>query len=122
MRWTPDQYAAYLAKAGTPKDSKDTPDPGPESVLQGKILKWAKDHGYPCLSFRQSKKAQGFIVPGWPDITLVLPSRVIFLELKNKTGRLSEEQEQFKIMFLHLKAGWFEVRSFKRFLEIVKGG
>ena len=43
-----------------------------ESVLQGKITQWAKVHGYPCLSFRQSKKAQGFLLPGYPDITLMI--------------------------------------------------
>jgi len=46
---------------------EDTPDPGPESVLQSKIMKYCKDNGFPCLCFRPSKKAKGFLVPGWPD-------------------------------------------------------
>jgi len=68
MRWTKEQLQEYMMSLQlnmNPKD--DTPDPGPESKLQAKIAKWAKDHGYPCQCFRQSKKAKGFLVPGWPD-------------------------------------------------------
>ena len=42
------------------------------------------------------------------------------MELKDKTGRLSDEQTQLKLMFLYLKAEWYEVKSFKRFLEITQ--
>lgn len=52
--------------AGTLKPGPPTSDE-PESVLQGKIVRWAKDHGYPCQCFRQSRKARGFLVPGWFD-------------------------------------------------------
>ena len=45
----------------------DVADDGEESILQGKIIDWADRHGYPVLCFRQSKKAKGFLVPGWPD-------------------------------------------------------
>jgi len=123
VRWTPEQLVEYLNKRVAHKtEETHEPDIGPESVLQGKIEIWANDHGYPILSFRQSKKAKGFLPPGWPDITLVLKSRVLFLELKSKTGRLSEDQEKLKIMFLYLKANWHEVRSYKHFIEIVQEG
>ena len=69
------EYQALLAKMArhkkthyaVPVDTWDEPDPGPESVLQGKIMKYCKESGFPCLCFRQSKKAKGFLVPGWPD-------------------------------------------------------
>lgn len=48
-------------------DSPETPDEGPESLLAGKIMKYCKDHGFPCQCFRQSKKAKGFLVPGLTD-------------------------------------------------------
>ena len=48
-------------------DADETPDPGPESVLAGKIVKYCKDHGYPCQCFRKSKKAKGFLVKGLTD-------------------------------------------------------
>ena len=70
--WTQEQYQEYLARIGAKKkafleNGKDTPDVGPELKLAGKIMKWAKEHGYPCQCFRQSRKAKSFLVPGWPD-------------------------------------------------------
>jgi hypothetical protein len=94
-------------------------DPGPESDLQGKIQQWARSHGHPCLSFRMAKNAKGFLPPGWPDITLILPQRVLFIELKSKRGRLTPEQKNTKIKFLNHGHEIYEVRSFKRFLEII---
>jgi hypothetical protein len=42
-------------------------DEGKESVLAGKMMKWCKEHGFPCQCNRMSIKARGFVVPGWPD-------------------------------------------------------
>jgi hypothetical protein len=105
----------------------EVPDDGPESKLAGKISKWAREHGYPILNFRQSKKAAGFIPPGWPDVTCVLPGRVVFIELKSASGRLRREQHVLAIQFSHLGNAIHCVKSFRRFLEIVneikeKGG
>ena len=130
MRMTQEQFDAYQVKAkawrrGDP--ALDLPDlqvadEGRERELAGKIQRWADAHGYPCQCFRQTAKARGFLVPGWPDVTLIVQGRVIFMELKAKNGRLSNEQKQVKLKFLHLHAEWYEVRSFKRFLEIVVQG
>lgn len=67
--WTEQEYYEYMARRERLTISKreEEPDPGPESDLQGKIMKWATDNGYPCLCFKQSKQARGFLVPGWPD-------------------------------------------------------
>ena len=99
----------------------DVADEGPESILQGKIQKWAKEHGYPCLSLHKSRKAKGFIVPGWPDITLILPeNRTVFIELKSAEGYLKKKQKNLAMQFYWLGHEIHKVKSFKRFLEIVK--
>jgi hypothetical protein len=67
LRWTPQQAADYLHKFHGVTAKEGEADPGPESDLQGKIMKWAKGHGYPCQCFRQTVKAKGFLIPGWPD-------------------------------------------------------
>jgi len=52
-RWTPERAQEvldeYNRKMGlAPEVTEDIPDDGPEARLAGKIMKWAKDHGYPC--------------------------------------------------------------------------
>ena len=61
MRWTDSELIEFgyerdpdnpdrlrkVAKCGHIEDDHDA-DSGPESKLQGKIMKWCKDHGFPC--------------------------------------------------------------------------
>lgn len=121
MRWTEDQLQDHLAQFETHKtqDNHDADD-GPEKILQRKIVKWAENHGYPCLSFSQSKKAKGFLRPGWPDITLIMKRRAIFIELKAAKGYLREEQKRTIIQIKALGHEAYVIKSFKKFLEIVK--
>ena len=123
MRWDKEKYEAYMVKFN--KDLLPYPeeeaDPGPESKLQGKIVKWANDKGYPIISFRQSKNARGFIKKGLPDITLALPAkRTVWIELKSDKGILKEEQKQTALKLMALGHEWYQVRSYKRFLDIVE--
>lgn len=122
-RWTEAEYQDWKDKREVKLyrniGEVDTPDYGPESKLAGKISKWAKTNGYPILNFRQSKKAAGFIPVGFPDVTLVLPNRVVFMELKSASGRLRKEQQEVAIQFAHLGNAIHVVKSFRRFLEIV---
>jgi hypothetical protein len=95
-------------------------DEGLESTLQKKIVQWARDWGHPCLSFRQSKKLKGQVPEGWPDITMLLNNKVLFLELKSSKGRLSESQKMMRLQFLNHKFIIHEVRSYRHFLELVE--
>ena len=70
MRWTNEQYEEWQATQNARESTfkaEDIPDIGKEEVLQGKILKWAKERGFPCQCFRKSRKAIAFLVPGLPD-------------------------------------------------------
>jgi len=120
-RWTEAEYTDWQGRRYSQMVDvgEDTPDEGKESILAGKISKWARERGYPILNFRQSKKAAGFIPIGWPDVCLVLPNRVLFFELKSASGRLRKEQHEVAIQFAHLGNAIHVIRSYKRFLEIV---
>ena len=126
-RWSEDEYSEYMAKRERVMPrlkyhdlaGADEPDEGPESKLQGKIVRWAKEWGKPCLSFPRTRKVQSFLPEGWPDVCLILKDRVLFLELKAKRGRMSEEQKQMRLQFMALGHEIHELRSYKRFLEIV---
>jgi len=51
----------------TEKGVEDTPDPGPEEILAGKIMKFCKENGFPHQCFRKSQKAKAFLNPGLTD-------------------------------------------------------
>ena len=112
MRWNQKQVDDYLNK------DKDEP----ESTLQKKITQWCRERGYPCLSFRQSPKVKGVITPGWPDLTLCLEGgRTLFIELKRKKGGyLSEKQKAMSLMLNYLQHEWYQVKTWKRFMEIIE--
>ena len=113
MRWSEKQIDDYLNRG---KEDE------PESTLQKKITQWCRDRSYPCLSFRQSKKAQGFLTPGWPDLTITLEgSRTLFIELKRKKGGyLSDKQKGMALMLKMLGHEWYQVKTWKRFMEIIE--
>ena len=92
------------------------PDPGSESDLQDKIEKWCEDHGYPFFHDRSRKCNE----PGLPDLVIALPGAVtLWVELKSKRGRLSEDQKRWRLMLLQLGHQWHEVRSYRQFIKIV---
>jgi hypothetical protein len=123
MRWTPEQANSYLSRFRACAECEhEQADPGPESRLQEKIETWCQEWGRPYLSLRQSKRAKGFIRQTWVDVTIGLPGgRTLYLELKSKSGRMSEEQEQLRLQLLALGHEVHEVRSYKRFLQVVEG-
>ena len=130
--WSEEQLDAYLTRLrGAPPGASsllrpaecETPDEGPESRLQAKIVAWCKEWNRPCVSFRKSTHAKGFLFPGIPDCIIAMPNgRTLWLELKVKGGRLSEEQKHFALSLMALGHQWHEIRSYRRFLEVVNGG
>jgi len=122
MRWSQTQLDEYRGKLRlwSPGELDQEADPGPESSLQRKIEAWCKEWGRPILSFHQSKAAKRLLPPGWPDLTIIMPNRVIFIELKSAKGRLSPEQKQLRMQFMALGHDIYEIRSFKRFKEVIE--
>ena len=124
MSWSDELVKDYMAEYHKKMGSfgvgselvDDEPDPGPEKVLQNKILKWCKQRGYPVFHDNSRRKN----IAGWPDLTIVMEdSKVLFVELKSAGGKLRKEQQHLKQVFHWLKHEIHVVKSFKRFLEIV---
>ena len=121
MRWTREQFEEYIVKRSKwSMDALDPtkPDPGKEARLQKKCEKWLKSHGYPYFHDRSRKRNKA----GLPDLICFLPEgRTVIIELKAKGGRLSKEQQHTIRMLKYLKHEVYEVRSYKRFLQIMEG-
>jgi len=108
---------SYLEVEGTEfiATSPHTPDEGPESKLQAKIMAWAKQKGYPIFHDRSRRKNER----GWPDVFLYLPDgRHILIELKSAKGQLRPEQVKLRQQLEFLGHEYYKVRSYKQFLQI----
>ena len=124
MRWTKAQMDNYLQlrramdAEARPDDDPEVPDVGPESKLQAKCLTYCKDRGY--LVYHDWSRKRN--TAGWPDMFCFLPkSRLILVELKAAGGKLRAEQQALKRQLMYLGFKVYVVKSYKRFVEILKG-
>jgi hypothetical protein len=62
-----------------------------EAELQQIIIDQAELVGWRVFHDNDSRRN----VPGFPDLVLVRPPRVVFMELKSATGRLRPEQHEW---------------------------
>ena len=61
-----------------------------EDLLQ-QVREIAKFSGFSTYHTRDSRRSD----PGWPDLVLVRPPRIIFAELKSERGRLTPAQQEW---------------------------
>ena len=62
-----------------------------ERDFQSHVVTYARLKGWLCYHTHDSRRSE----PGFPDLVLVKGTRVIFAELKSKTGKTTKEQEQW---------------------------
>ena len=133
LRWTTEQLEEYQARRASQgcranptgyvplreivRQDDHKVDRGKESDLQAKIERYCRDHGF--YFFHDRSREQN--AKGFPDLVIAMPAgRVLWLELKSAKGRLRPEQKQVRLMLLALGQEWYEVRSYRQFVEIVQ--
>ena len=74
-----------------------------ETELKEAVIDLAHTFGWKCVHFRPAQTKHGWRTAvqgdgkGWPDLTLVHPDAwIIFAELKDKRGKLTKEQQEWK--------------------------
>lgn len=60
----------------------------PETRIEQAFVRWCHQRGIPCLKL----KAEG--IRGFPDRTVFLKKRIVFIEFKTPNGVLSEHQKR----------------------------
>ena len=120
MRWTPDQVAAYEARfSNKPKQAKPEGPTVPEKEIHRLILLECNRRGF--LALHGSMAHRTHRTAGEPDLTILMPGgRVLFVEAKTRSGRISEEQEAFARRAELLGHTVHIVRSFEEFIQLIK--
>lgn len=73
--------------------------PQTESEWQRFVTDYAESLGWDWMHIGRTGKytangAKGTLGEGWPDLVLVKGSRIMFVELKAQTGKLTEKQKK----------------------------
>jgi len=92
----------------------------PERLLQIEVVNWFREMhpdwvvfsvpNEACYDRKEHFKPMG-LLSGCPDMTVISPDGVVFLELKSQTGRCSTEQKAVHAKLLALGAEIHVVRS-----------
>lgn len=92
-----------------------------EARLQYDVVMWAQENGYFCFHCPNGEKrdmrtankllAMG-VKPGVPDLIFILPAgKILWVELKLKTGTLSAPQKKFREVLLKNKHHYLLVQA-----------
>lgn len=102
-----------------------------EEIIQSKCVMWY-DQDYPhdrgCLfhvdnnswnSIIGSKKKALGVRAGVSDLILILEYKVVFIEIKTRTGEQSDEQKRFQNLVLLRGHEYYIVRSLEEFQTLI---
>ena len=59
------------------------------------------------------------MLKGWPDLEIVLPDIVLYVELKTPTGVQSQAQKDVQAKLESLNKKYYIVRTFQQFKELI---
>ena len=99
MHWSDAEYAVYLQQRArmTWRDTQGVrvpPEDSTEAALRARILRVATPHGWLHYHTWDSRKSD----EGFPDDVFVRPGRLIFAELKSRTGKPTAAQARWLSM------------------------
>lgn len=103
----------------------------PENKIQQEIVQWFRANYYKkgVIFSVPNERAGGYLamkdllltglLSGVSDLIVVLPNKVLFVEVKNKIGRQSDKQKNFQLGVTKLNHEYHLVRNLKEFINIL---
>jgi hypothetical protein len=101
--WTEDEYQRYLSKfvrRAVDGESPSTPAQETERAFQSDVVRLARLYGYLCYHTFDSRRS-GI---GFPDLAMTDGKRILYVELKSATGKVSAPQKLWLSMLAHAGA------------------
>lgn len=120
MRLTREQVLAHQAKHGPRVQPSKGSAVERESKLRQQILDYCAAQWPTWLVISARTDTQSTIAVGAHDCTIFAPQKIFCLELKNRTGKLSQEQTVWAFQMGRLGHEVYVIRSMEEFLTIVK--
>ena len=74
-----------------------------EKALQAAIAKFARERGWLVYHTYDSRRS----APGFPDLVMVRREQLVFAELKNDKGRLTQDQENWRAALIRADQAYF---------------
>jgi len=103
MHWTEAQYHLYLARQSLARQqhprapAPPAPDDLPEAKLLRQVRALAQRQGFAVYHTLDSRGSD----EGFPDLVMTNGRRVIFAELKSRTGKLTAQQAVWLALLKH---------------------
>lgn len=95
-----------------------------EDTIQKEIVSWAKHlliFAVPNEATRNNSKfIKMGVLSGVSDLIVVLPNKILFVELKTRTGKQSPNQKTFEEKIEFLGFDYHIVRSLEEFKTLIK--
>jgi len=103
----------------------------PENKIQQEIVQWFRANYYKkgVIFSVPNERAGGYLamkdllltglLSGVSDLIVVLPNKVLFVEVKNEIGRQSDKQKNFQLGVTNLNHEYHLVRNLKEFINIL---
>lgn len=95
MRWTDAEYAAYQRRVED--RHPDTLFEPTETDFLAQVRRILKEAGYLVYHTHDSRGSE----PGFPDLVATNGSRLLFIELKTRTGKLTIDQTRWLALLRH---------------------
>ncbi|MBO7226567.1 MAG: VRR-NUC domain-containing protein [Bacteroidales bacterium] len=98
-----------------------------EHIIQKSIVRWFRKEYPEYLLFSTNNEAcynnnyylESGVLSGVSDLIVVLPNKIIFVELKAERGIQSKSQKEFETKLISLGYEYFLIRSLESFKELI---
>lgn len=99
-----------------------------EHIIQKSIVRWFKKELPEYIIFSTNNEAtynnsyylEGGVLQGVSDLVVVLPNKVLFIELKADKGIQSKSQKEFEAKITSLGYNYYVIRSLAEFQKLIK--
>lgn len=99
-----------------------------EHNIQKSIIRWFRKEYPEYIIFSTNNEAcynnsyflESGVLQGVSDLVVILPNKVLFVELKTERGKQSKSQKEFEVKIKSLNYNYYIIRNLENFKELIK--